>query len=69
MTLDEIELKFKDDVNKFVNEDILSDELFDALYDHYSMSGEMPYGVAKARDGDPYEWVAERFEKDSKDFA
>jgi hypothetical protein len=24
----------------------------------------MPYGVQKARDGDPYEWVADRFGKD-----
>lgn len=42
----------------------LKDDLFDALYDHYSSSGEMPYGVMKARDGDPYEWIADRLDKE-----
>jgi hypothetical protein len=27
------------------------------LYDFYIDSGEMPYGVAKARTGDPKEWI------------
>jgi hypothetical protein len=30
------------------------------LYDYYTESGEMPYGTAKARDGDPAEWIEER---------
>ena len=33
-------------------------DFFDALYEYYF--DEMPYGVKKARDGDPYEWVANR---------
>jgi hypothetical protein len=32
------------------------------LYDYYF--DDMPYGVQKARDGDPYEWVADRFGAD-----
>jgi hypothetical protein len=40
----------------------LDDDLFHALYDHYF--DDMPYGVKKARDGDPYEWVADRFYDD-----
>ena len=40
----------------------LDDDLFHALYDHYF--DDMPYGVKKARDGDPYEWVADRFHDD-----
>lgn len=40
----------------------LDDRLFDALYDHYLANGEMPYGVAKARDGDPYEWVSNKLQ-------
>jgi hypothetical protein len=31
-----------------------------ALYDYYMDQGEIPYGVAKARDGDPYQWVEDR---------
>jgi len=38
----------------------LDDNLFDALYDHYLNNGEMPYGVAKSRDGDPYDWVSNK---------
>jgi hypothetical protein len=30
------------------------------LYDYYSDNGEMPYGVAKARDGDPYNWISDK---------
>ncbi len=33
-------------------------ELSDKLYEMYR--DEMPYGVQKARDGDPYEWMYER---------
>ena len=34
--------------------------LYDDLYDYYVGSGEMPYGTAKARDGDPQVWIADR---------
>ena len=44
----------------------LTDEDFDYFFEYYLNSGEMPYGVAKARDGDPYEWVAERIMKDAE---
>ena len=36
-------------------------DLYSALFDYYNGLGEMPYGVAKARDGDPYEWIFQRF--------
>ena len=35
-------------------------ELYDELLNYYMESGEMPYGVAKARTGMPDEWIAER---------
>ena len=46
------------------NGDCLSnhDEFFQALYDYFVFGGEMPYGVAKARFGDPYEWIMDRSE-------
>lgn len=33
-------------------------ELYDKLFEYYM--DEMPYGVQKARDGDPCEWIYER---------
>lgn len=33
--------------------------LFDELYEFFVNSGEMPYGTAKARDGDPDQWISE----------
>ena len=32
----------------------------EALYEYYLCSGEMPYGIAKARTGDPAEWIYEQ---------
>lgn len=37
----------------------LDDTLFTKLFDHFCNNGEMPYGVAKARTGDPYEWIGD----------
>ena len=38
-------------------EDDLDQAVFEKLLSWYMSSGEMPYGVAKARNGDPYEWI------------
>ena len=35
-------------------------EVYEDLYDYYANSGEMPYGVMKARDGTPDEWIIDR---------
>jgi hypothetical protein len=35
-------------------------EVYDDLFDYYMSSGEMPYGVMKARDGMPDEWIIDR---------
>jgi hypothetical protein len=53
---------FKRDVKDFEETGEVSDELHDALYDYYF--DDMPYGTKKARTGDPYEWVADRFGAD-----
>lgn len=46
------------------------DEFYDELYEHYVSSGEMPYGVAKARDGDPDQWIQEELDREyGDDFA
>jgi hypothetical protein len=36
--------------------------LYDKIFNYYFNLGEIPYGTAKARDGDPYEWVQNRLE-------
>ena len=38
----------------------LPDSLFEKFYNHFLNAGEMPYGTAKARTGDPQEWVEDR---------
>jgi len=55
---------FAEDIANFRRGADMSDALYSALYDYYCSAGEMPYGVAEARTGDPYEWVYERFEKE-----
>jgi hypothetical protein len=60
--LDHILDRFKYEVRSFEQGGDLDDDLYDALFDYYSDTGEMPYGTAKARDGDPYEWVAQNLE-------
>ena len=57
-TLDHILKRFSKEVANFEAGGDLDDDLYDALYDYYF--DDMPYGVKKARTGDPYEWVSER---------
>jgi len=56
--------RFPHEVKVFKDGGDLGDALYDALYDHYSSTGEMPYGTMKARDGDPYEWVSQQLDRD-----
>lgn len=37
----------------------LSDALYERTFDYLCANNEIPYGVAKARTGDPYEFVLE----------
>jgi hypothetical protein len=61
-SLDHILNRFKAEVRNFEQDGNLDDDLYHALFDYYNDAGEMPYGVAKARDGDPMEWVAQNLE-------
>lgn len=67
-TLAHIVKRFPKEVKDFARGADLSDELYHALYDYYFLHGEMPYGTAKARDGDPYEWIHQRFDQDVHDY-
>lgn len=66
-TMKHIISKFKHEVKNFVAGADMDEDLYDALYDYYCDMGEMPYGTMKARDGDPYEWVTQRFDTDVQD--
>lgn len=59
-TLDHILDRFKFEVNQFEQGGELDSDLYEALFDYYSNKGEMPYGIAKARTGDPFSWVSEK---------
>ena len=61
-TIDHILNRFKHEVKKFEQSSELDDDLYHALFDYWNDAGEIPYGVQKARDGDPYEWVAQNLE-------
>ena len=61
-TMDHIIKRFTKEVANFKERGDLDDDLYHALYDYYF--DDMPYGTKKARDGDPYEWVSDRFYAD-----
>lgn len=61
-TLEHIKDTFRRDVKDFERTGEMSDALYDALYDYYF--DDMPYGTKKARDGDPHEWISDRFAND-----
>lgn len=61
-TIEHILNRFKHEVKKFEQGNELDDDLYHALFDYWNDAGEIPYGVQKARDGDPYEWVATNLE-------
>lgn len=67
-TMRHIVSKFKHEVKNFLAGQELSNDLYHALFDYYSDHGEMPYGIQKGRDGDPYEWVHMRFDQDVHDY-
>jgi len=59
-TLTHIISRFKHEVKQFEETGTLDDDLYDELFDYYSSQGEMPYGIAKARTGDPYNWISNK---------
>jgi predicted N-acyltransferase len=53
--------EMREDIVNFTNGEGLSERLYDSLFSYYCGTNEMPYSVAKARTGDPYEWIDDRF--------
>jgi hypothetical protein len=63
-TWDHLLDRFRHEVEQFKAGGELDHDLYDALFDYYSHHGAMPYGVAKARTGDPFNWVSHRLGQD-----
>jgi hypothetical protein len=63
-TLSHIMNRFKHEVDQFEKGGDLDSDLYYALFDYYSDHGEIPYGIAKGRDGDPFEWITDRLDQE-----
>lgn len=61
-TLEHILKRFPKEVKDFQAGNELDSDLYEALFDYYMLHGEMPYGVAKGRTGDPFEWVTQQLD-------
>ena len=45
-------------------DDFYDTPIYEKLFDYFAFeTGEMPYGIAKARTGDPDTWILERLEE------
>jgi hypothetical protein len=54
--------RFKHEVRKFEQGGELDEDLYHALFDYWNDMGEIPYGVQKARTGDPHQWVMDNLD-------
>jgi len=51
----------KEAFNNLIENDEMSDELYEKLFEEYYVDHEdMPYGTKKARTGDPFQWIYDR---------
>ena len=51
-------------IAKWIDGNYDDDTVEAILLDYYMDSGEMPYGVMKARTGDPLNWISDRVQRD-----
>lgn len=54
-----------DELREYANEtrdplDFIGTVVYEKLFEYYMNSGEMPYGIAKGRTGDPDQWILDR---------
>jgi hypothetical protein len=63
--LDKIIAKYPEEIKAIANGDspIDFDQFYDEVFGYFMDSGDMPYGVMKARDGDPDVWIADELER------
>ena len=63
LSFSQILAKYPNEIRAFEEEgEGITDEMFNDLYEYYVE--DMPYGTAKARTGDPYQWIEEHFLND-----
>lgn len=58
------EIMSQDDIDLFVTTGEIDQVVWEKLFDMFVNTGEMPYGTAKARDGDPYQWITDRLDQE-----
>lgn len=56
---DEERIRIANVHNEITEYDDLPEALRDKIYNHFVTNGDMPIGVAKARTGDPTEWIGD----------
>jgi hypothetical protein len=61
--LQDILQKYPSEIEDLKNGGDIADDMYQELYEYFLDSGEMPYGTAKARDGDPYEWIFNKLDE------
>jgi hypothetical protein len=66
MSLEALIKKHRPAIDAMTDGSDITDTVYDDFYDYYLNAGAIPYGTAKARDGDPYWWVAARILEDAK---
>lgn len=54
------EIMSQEDIDLFVTTGEIDQVVWEKLFDMFVNTNEMPYGTAKARDGDPYQWIENR---------
>jgi hypothetical protein len=47
---------------KHAKDNNVVDQYFDELFEYYTQNNQMPYGVAKAKTGDPFQWIADQLD-------
>lgn len=63
-TLEALMIKHADELAELEETGDMTDELYQDFFNYYMSLGDIPYGTAKARDGDPYEWIFDRLMKE-----
>jgi hypothetical protein len=56
---DEERVRIANVCSDIIEYDDLPEYLRDKIYDHFVNNGDMPIGIAKARTGDPDEWICD----------
>ena len=60
----EILSRNRDLVSKFISVGELAEQLYEDLFNYYCDNNKIPYGVAKARTGDPFLWVSNQLNQE-----